>query len=183
MDTEGTEPTKSSNGSTIATIINSSGSWGKVTKSIQPNVINPRSSTGNFSSSCNIVNTTSNLSSAGFSKDEPPRKESRLLHYCHICNKGFKVNQLPSESVKIFIMYYTFDYFLHSLTNKHVVLWIFRIDIQLMFTLERTQERNRLAVRCVGNVSGKKRISQNIIKPTLPNSNHLQAHLNPVAHK
>ena len=21
---------------------------------------------------------------------EPPRKESRLLHYCHICNKGFK---------------------------------------------------------------------------------------------
>ena len=91
MDSEGSETSKSSNGSTIATIINSSGSWGKVTKSIQPNVINPRTTTGNFSSSCNIVNTTSNLSTSGFSKDEPPRKESRLLHYCHICNKGFKV--------------------------------------------------------------------------------------------
>ena len=96
MDSEGTEATKSSNGSgsTIATIINSSGSWGKVTKTIQPNLnINQRMSTGGtFGTSCNIVNTTSNISTGGgFSKDEPPRKESRLLHYCHICNKGFKV--------------------------------------------------------------------------------------------
>ena len=94
MDSEGTEAAKSGNVSsnTIATIINSSGSWGKVTKNIQPNAnINQRTSNGSFVSSCNIVNTTSNLSSGGFSKDEPPRKESRLLHYCHICNKGFKV--------------------------------------------------------------------------------------------
>ena len=94
MDSEGTEAAKSGNGSsnTIATIINSSGSWGKVTKNIQPNAsINQRTSNGSFGSSCNIVNTTSNLSTGGFSKDEPPRKESRLLHYCHICNKGFKV--------------------------------------------------------------------------------------------
>ena len=98
MDSEGTEATKPSNGggSTIATIINSSGSWGKVTKTIQPNLnINQRMSTGGtFGTSCNIVNTTSNISTGGggFSKDEPPRKESRLLHYCHICNKGFKVS-------------------------------------------------------------------------------------------
>ena len=98
MDSEGSEATKSSNGSgsTIATIINSSGSWGKVTKTIQPNLnINQRMSTGGtFGTSCNIVNTTSNISTGGggFSKDEPPRKESRLLHYCHICNKGFKVS-------------------------------------------------------------------------------------------
>jgi hypothetical protein len=95
MDSEGTDPVKSNNGngSTTATIINSSGSWGKVTKNIQPNTnINQRyTSSGNFTSSCNIVNTTSNVSTGGFSKDEPPRKESRLLHYCHICNKGFKV--------------------------------------------------------------------------------------------
>ena len=96
MDSESSESSKSSNGSTIATIINSSGSWGKVTKSIQPNVINPRTTPGNFNSSCNIVNTTSNLSTTGYSKDEPPRKESRLLHYCHICNKGFKVKPLQT---------------------------------------------------------------------------------------
>ena len=45
MDSEGTDPVKSNNGngSTTATIINSSGSWGKVTKNIQPNTnINQR---------------------------------------------------------------------------------------------------------------------------------------------
>ena len=101
MDSESSESTKSSNGSTIATIINSSGSWGKVTKSIQPNVINPRTTPGNFNSSCNIVNTTSNLSTTGYSKDEPPRKESRLLHYCHICNKGFKVNTITNPKLSL----------------------------------------------------------------------------------
>ena len=97
MDSDGSESSKSNNGngSTIATIINSSGSWGKVTKSIQPNTaINQRTTTGtSFGTSCNIINTTSSIKNGGsFSKDEPPRKESRLLHYCHICNKGFKVS-------------------------------------------------------------------------------------------
>ena len=97
MDSDGSESSKSNNGngSTIATIINSSGSWGKVTKSIQPNTaINQRTTTGtSFGTSCNIINTTSSINNGGsFSKDEPPRKESRLLHYCHICNKGFKVS-------------------------------------------------------------------------------------------
>ena len=108
MDSEGSEAAKSSNGSvnTIATIITSSGSWGKVTKNIQPSGnINLRTSNGNFVSSCNIVNTTSTLSSGGFSKDEPPRKESRLHHYCHICNKGFKVRNFFLISVFVGINY------------------------------------------------------------------------------
>lgn len=42
-----------------------------------------------FSSSPSLTSTSSNVSSQ-ISDNQEPRKEARLLHYCPICNKGFK---------------------------------------------------------------------------------------------
>lgn len=50
-----------------------------------------RSKTSSTSTSTSTTSTTPSSPSAVPSlASEEPRKESRLLHYCHLCNKGFK---------------------------------------------------------------------------------------------
>ena len=50
-----------------------------------------RSKTSSTSTSTSTTSTTPSSPSAAASlASEEPRKESRLLHYCHLCNKGFK---------------------------------------------------------------------------------------------
>ena len=83
-----------------------------------------------FSSGSNGGNIVTGISTAsqicgnslgGSTKEEPPRKESRLLHYCHICNKGFKVG-LYIQFILLFddSSYFVFVLWFHT---RHVVMY------------------------------------------------------------